>query len=93
MSVVTTLLPLCPSLRELDLSLFESGRIIADRFNEDAVAAMLPVVLNGSTLRRLKLSFDLDPNFPPQLVAHRLGTLLEGRLPNLKRLSLDSDVS
>jgi hypothetical protein len=90
-NVITTLLPLCPSLRELALSLFQSGRLVGDTPNEEAVATMLSVVLNCSTLS--KLSFELDPNFPPQLKAHRLDTLLEGRLPNLQRLSLNSEVS
>jgi hypothetical protein len=89
-TVVATLLPLCPSLRKLDLMIGHGNAMYSEAIAVTSVSEMLSVILKCSSLESLQVFIDteLAPDFDP----HRLNSLLEGRLSKLEHLHLNTRV-
>lgn len=91
MNVATTLLPLCPSLRKLDLLFGQKAAMETDEIDQAAAASLMTAVLNCTTLNSLYICIDME--YLPAFHPHHLGTHLDGRLPDLKRLQMGTEVS
>lgn len=94
-NVVSTLLPLCSSLRIFDLKLYDHAYPDeeSDEFSKERISAMTSVILNCSTLESLVISHCGDPEFLPEFEPHRLSTDLRDYFPNLEYLRVMSTVS
>jgi hypothetical protein len=92
-NVVSTLLPLCPSLRKLELRLGDDTDKEPHEYDREGISAMISVILNCATRESLTIGHEVNTYFMAEFEPGQRDPILTGHLPNLKHLNLMSKVS
>lgn len=92
-NVVSTLLPLCPSLRKLELRVGGDTDKEPHEYDRESISAMISVILNCSTLESLKIGHEVNTYFMAEFEPGQTDPVITGHLPNLKYLNLMFKVS